>query len=343
MLSSSHMIWSVIDGLLCVIIIFGNTLTILAIRLSRRLRNVKSNHFVLSLAISDFLVGLTLPYHLSFYIVDELNLVKVACVSRFVLISFACSASIYNLIAIAGDRYISIVHPLKYTRYMSKKVVYVIIVIGWMTALGISSIPTWWNCFDFADECEMDTVLPRYYTVAVLTPMLFVSWITMFVLYWRIWREASTHAQRLRDNSLYNDVPSDWKSVQVVLMVLGCFSICWLPYLIVACTRSFDWSSKASPVTYKAMFSLAMANSGMNPIIYAWKNTNFRKAFERLLHFESPDRNCFNSSLKNYLKKQQELMKIESGGSQETDSAGIKTISDNYCFETEERAQITAV
>lgn len=32
-----------------------------------------------------------------------------------------------------------------------------------------------------------------------------------------------------------------------------------------------------------------MANSGMNPIIYAWKNTNFRRAFGRFLKCKRPD------------------------------------------------------
>lgn len=58
-------------------------------------------------------------------------------------------------------------------------------------------------------------IISRYYTGGVLTPMMGFTWITMFLLYWRIWKEASTHAKRLRDKNLYNDVPSDWKSVQV--------------------------------------------------------------------------------------------------------------------------------
>lgn len=45
---------------------------------------------------------------------------------------------------------------------------------------------------------------------------------------------------------------------------------------------------------YKGVFSLAMLNSALNPIIYAWKNTNFRKAFSRLLHCKSPDYNDFS-------------------------------------------------
>ncbi|XP_015595315.1 D(2)-like dopamine receptor [Cephus cinctus] len=344
-LADYYMFWAFIDGLLFAIIICGNILTILAVRLSRRLRNVTSNYFVLSLAISDFLVGLTLPYHLAFYVTELLGTIPATCIMRFVLISLACCASIYNLIAIAVDRYIAIVHPLKYSTYMTRRAALVLIFLGWINAIAIATVPIYWNCFDAATECEMDTVLPRYYTVAILTPMLCFIWLSMFILYWQIWKEASTHARRLRHNGMYNNGTSDWKSVQVVLLVLGCFSICWLPYLIVACSRAFDWHKKASPVVYKSMFSLAMANSGMNPMIYAWKNKNFRKAFQKLLHFQSPNRSNFNSSLKNYLQKQKELNSLENnkmeGDIRPNQNGGLSTICNNYMFESEEALEVT--
>lgn len=57
---------------------------------------------------------------------------------------------------------------------------------------------------------------------------------------------------------------------------------------------------------YKITFALALANSGMNPFIYAWKSTNFRKAFQKILRFKSPNENL-NSSFKMYLERQREL------------------------------------
>lgn len=57
---------------------------------------------------------------------------------------------------------------------------------------------------------------------------------------------------------------------------------------------------------YKITFALAVANSGMNPFIYAWKNTNFRKAFQKILRFKSPNQDL-NSSFKMYLEKQREI------------------------------------
>lgn len=76
---------------------------------------------------------------------------------------------------------------------------------------------------------------------------------------------------------------------KVVILILGCFTVCWMPYFIVACSQIFNFNSNNSLRYYKAAFSLAMANSGMNPLIYAWKNRNFRRAFSHLLHCKAPD------------------------------------------------------
>ncbi|KAG8236826.1 hypothetical protein J437_LFUL017283 [Ladona fulva] len=97
-----------------------------------------SSRFVLSLAISDLLVGLSMPFHMVFYIQGAdgggsplmigkdyvtLGQIEWACLLRFVLIALACSASACNLLAIAVDRYLAIVYPLHYCRYMTKSAV----------------------------------------------------------------------------------------------------------------------------------------------------------------------------------------------------------------------------
>lgn len=77
----------------------------------------------------------------------------------------------------------------------------------------------------------------------------------------------------------------------MVLLILGCFTICWLPYFIVACSQIYRLieTESSSAVAYMAAFTLAMSNSAMNPLIYAWKNSNFRNAFINLLKCKSPD------------------------------------------------------
>lgn len=77
--------------------------------------------------------------------------------------------------------------------------------------------------------------------------------------------------------------------MQLVLLILGCFTLCWLPYFAVASMQMFSHRERGSPTIYKATFSLAMVNSGMNPMIYAWKNCGLRAAFGRMLRGRHPD------------------------------------------------------
>uniref|UniRef100_A0A182N0J0 G-protein coupled receptors family 1 profile domain-containing protein n=1 Tax=Anopheles dirus TaxID=7168 RepID=A0A182N0J0_9DIPT len=282
-------IWIVIDGVLMVCIFGGNILTIIAVWYYRRLQWLISNLFVLSLAVSDIFVGLTLPYHLAFYMGVDLGRQKHLCLLRFFVLIIACSVSIWNLIAIAVDRYIAICYPLHYTSVMTKRTALTILGFGWCLAISIATIPLIWNKWDTAQECEFDELLHPWYVAGVITPIFSVVWLCLFVVYWRIWREASKHAKQLRAHGGSSErSSSDWKSVQVVLLIMGCFTFCWIPYFVVVLTQIFAFVEDSSPTLYKAAFSLAMANSMMNPIIYAWKNTHFRHAFKQLLTCHKP-------------------------------------------------------
>lgn len=287
-IEEEFLIWAIIDGLLLVAILCGNILTILAVRYSRRLRSVISNHFVLSLAISDILVGLTLPYHLTFYLGSDLGSSKHWCLLRFFFVIMACCVSIWNLIAIALDRYIAICYPLHYSRYMTRRVALTLMAIGWIVGFTIAAIPVIWNKWEHAKECEFDQIFYPWYMVGVITPVFSLVWFCMLFVYCRIWREASKQVKQLRTTG-QQEGTSDWKSVQMVLLILGCFTICWLPYFIVACSQIYRLIENSSAVAYMAAFTLAMSNSAMNPLIYAWKNSNFRQAFINLLKCKSPD------------------------------------------------------
>lgn len=210
-------IWSTIDGFIFILILCGNCLTIAAVQLSRRLRSVVSNLFILSLAISDLVVGLTIPYHLVFYIFESLRESHFICIMKFFFNIVACCVSVWNLIAIAVDRYIAIVYPLHYSRWITRRVAVTIIAFGWLMGGTIAVIPVFWNNWETSVECEFDEILPPWYMAGIITPVFSLIWLCMLILYWRIWREAYKHAKQLRASitGLHDSGHSDWKSVQV--------------------------------------------------------------------------------------------------------------------------------
>ncbi|XP_034113686.1 histamine H2 receptor [Drosophila nasuta] len=284
------LVWVIINAIIFVFILGGNILTIVAVRTCRNLRSVISNLFILSLAVSDFIVGLALPYHVAFYMDmgGYLGRLRGLCLLRFFLFICACCVSILTLISIAVDRYIAVMYALHYRRYMTRRMAYLIITCNWCLGALVALIPIFWNKWSESQGCEFDEVLLPWYVAGIITPGFVVIWICMLVFYWRIMREASKQAQRLRHSVVYNThsphsmLHPDWKSVQIVVFIMGCFTLCWLPYFCVAIAQLFS-VCRSSSMIYKTAFSLAIANSALNPIIYSWKNSGFRRAFAQTL------------------------------------------------------------
>ncbi|XP_063243721.1 histamine H2 receptor-like [Bacillus rossius redtenbacheri] len=276
-------LWVALDVLLMLAILAGNVPTVYAMACCRHLSMLISNQFVASLAVSDLLVGLSLPYHTAFYLCARLGTHPVACLLRFVLLLLSCCASICSLIGITVDRYISIVYPLHYNCWITEKVVGTIVAVGWLVALIIATVPTYWNNWKDNTACEMDKVLPWQYVLFIITPAFLLVWVAMVFIYWRIWREAARQARNISQVSICHSGSRDKKSIQVVMMVMVSFSICWLPFFIASCVQVMGVKTQASTIVYKFAFSLGIANSFMNPMIYAWKNPGFKHVFMQLL------------------------------------------------------------
>lgn len=194
-------LWSAVGYLTTAVTILGNILTLCAILLCKKLSSSIANYFVFSLAISDCFVGFFIPYHMLFYILKDFGQIKVHCLLRFGLILFACSSSFSNLLLIAADRYVAIVYPFQYTRLVTKRVAYTCITTGWLAALTMAAVPTFWNDWENGMRCEIFNVLSINYIKFLLCPMFGIIWITMFFLYSRICKEATGHEKRIRNSS----------------------------------------------------------------------------------------------------------------------------------------------
>ncbi|KAJ3659499.1 hypothetical protein Zmor_011184 [Zophobas morio] len=210
--------WLTVFSIIFIVIVSGNLLTIFAIAFNKQLSSVTANKFIYSLAISDLLVGLYIPYHVYFLIYnDTMGHTELYCIVLFMIPVFACSHSICKLLTIAVDRYIAIVYPLHYNRYMTKKVVWLLIIGAWVLTITWSTVPIYYNDWDGSHMCDLVNFLPTLYFNYMLTPLFCFAWFMMLIVYIKIWKVAYRHAKRVRNATFPKSKANlnDTKSFQV--------------------------------------------------------------------------------------------------------------------------------
>lgn len=172
---------------------FGNLLVIVAVVRYSILRT-PTNHFVVALALSDLMVGLVIPFYVSFYF----DLPDYACnpticqIKNFVAM-WTTLCSFMLLIGVALDRYVSIVHPLAYPRLVSRRVSRSIVAFVCLYVTGFVALPYLWTGalkdLTVMTECDLVYVSAANYAILFCAHLAFSLIVTTF-LYGHIFREA---------------------------------------------------------------------------------------------------------------------------------------------------------
>ncbi|KAF1757860.1 hypothetical protein GCK72_014317 [Caenorhabditis remanei] len=173
-------------------VVIGNLLVFYVI-LTKKSLQTSTNHLVLSLTISDLLLGiLILPFAIIQEHSHEWIFGHLGCRLWLSVDVFLSTASIYNLLAISFDRYMAVRQPIKYPIISSTKVVRLMTFLVWFCSLLLAAILFLLETLIAHDatpskECQ-PTTLPSMYIIFSAMASFIVPAFVMVILNVRIFQ-----------------------------------------------------------------------------------------------------------------------------------------------------------
>ncbi|XP_040913577.1 trace amine-associated receptor 13c-like [Toxotes jaculatrix] len=268
-----------------------NLLVIISISHFKQL-HTPTNLLLLSLAVSDFFVGL-LVFFENVVINGCWFLGDLVCVLYQYLAYIITSVSVGNMVMISVDRYVAICFPLHYSVKITWKRVQICVCLCWICSMAFQSLNLkdnlkqpgrYKSCFG---EC---VIVINYIAGLVDLVLTFIVPITVIVvLYVRVFVVAVSQARAVRSQIAavtlrcsvsVNVKKSEMKAARTLGVVVVVFLVCLCPYFGVCLTNDETLLNASSANFVVCLFYF---NSCLNPVIYAFFYPWFRKSVKLIV------------------------------------------------------------
>ncbi|KAM6965065.1 tachykinin receptor 1a [Aplochiton taeniatus] len=285
-------LWAIAYSCIVIVSVLGNIVVIWIIMAHTRMRTV-TNYFLLNLAFAEAsMSAFNTVINFTYAVHNEWYFGLVYCRFHNFFPIAAVFASIYSMAAIALDRYMAIIHPLK--QRMSSTETKVVVGVIWTLALLLAfpqyyysdtdQLPGRVICYiDWPEYTVYDFKKMYYVCVAIL--IYFLPLLVMGCAYLEVgitlWASEipGDSSDRYREQ-----LNSKRKVVKMMIVVVCTFAICWLPFHVYFLLHQFFprlFEEQYIQQVYLAIMWLAMSSTMYNPIIYCCLNDRFRAGFKQ--------------------------------------------------------------
>ena len=272
--------WLVVLIIECLAIVILNIITIAVFVKKKRQLQRRSTYLIIHLAIVDLLVGaVSGPLNIEERIAWLCPLWKIRRMTNwsyhlsFAFVNLFSFTSLTNLIAISLERLHATFCPFRH-RFVRKWVYRAIIIVIWLIAIvrEVAQIFLW--------EISYFEVIHTYLYILFYAVSLFVICVSYILITIKV--RCSRHPQ-FRSRS-----KRERKLTGTALIVSLVSLLCFLPAIIYLACHRFSFTCSTNIHIDMAVVVLFLANSLVNPIIYALRMPGFREGLLQLV-YRNPD------------------------------------------------------
>ncbi|CAH3180236.1 unnamed protein product [Porites lobata] len=243
----------------------------------RRNLHTKTNSFIVSLAVADFCVGLSIiPSLFVCDVTKTCDWPKAFPSWKDVVRWLFSYLSVLNLCSLVLDRYIAIVKPFKYITFMTRSRVIQVITSCWIASFTLVALKT-------ALRLCCETPLTSIVAVVVLMISMeifpcvlqILCFVSMLIHVWKQDRSARTLGR------ISFKTRNEKSAVIMMGIVIGVFVVCYGIYLRCSLVVLSDTNASCKDEQYKV--PVLVLNSAINPLSYAFFKRDIKKEFKRLI------------------------------------------------------------
>lgn len=288
--------------------VFANGLICYVVMKKKKLRTVR-NMFIMNLAISDMVMcTFCMPFTLVKLLLKNWPLGDAMCRLIPWLQAVNVFASTMTITAIALDRYQVIVFPATIKDNTKKWGAVTIIIVIWFMSVLIGlpllvysrleskeyiHFVTYMMCLE-----EWPSSTSRFvYASAIMLLQFIVPVAVLITIHWKICnflklRIIQNPTTPMEMNRAMKEAKRHRKNSTLLMAIAIMFALCWFPLTLLNLLADFNYfifMYKNFLVAFAVAHMFAMISACLNPIIYGWFNSNFRREFTRIVCFWRED------------------------------------------------------